>query len=412
MAFTLESQTPTNRVHRRPKHKFYLSARPYQIVPVAIAPVLPAETISSTWFEARVVTDPIKNPLIGWKQEYYGFYVKIRDLPDRDTLDDLFINPTASVSALNTAASVPYYHAGNSPNYTQMCLRRVVETWFRDEGEAWNNADIGNYPSAQVRDQGWMDSLVDTTVLPAGSGDPGATTTPEALEAMMDAYEQLRAMNFTSMSFEDYAQTFGVKLSREAMHEPERLFSFSAFQYPSNTVEPTTGVPASAVSWVFKETERHKKFFKEPGFIFVVAIVRPKVYFEKAVGSLSHYLDKGLSWLPAVMRDSPETSLREFVGGAGGTGPLGVNATNGYWLDMRDLFLYGDQLVNVALTATDMHAVGLPTAALVRKYLTAADVDEMFKTASPSNTIRSDGFCSFDILGSQIDYTGGHQAMI
>lgn len=409
--FSLETVAPTSRVHRRPKQKFHLRNRPYQIVPFCLAPVLPGETLSSLWFESRVVTDPIKSPIIGWSQEYYFFYVKIRDLNERDTLDDLFTNPVASVSGLNSAASVPYYHIGGSPNYTKMCLQRVVETWFRDEGEAWNNADIGNYPSAQIRDQGWMDSVVDTTVLSAGTGDPGTTTTPEALDAMMDAYEQLRAMNFTAMSFEDYAATFGVKLSRENMHEPERIASFKSFQYPSNTVDPTTGTPASAVSWVFKEAHRDKKFFREPGFIFGVSVTRPKVYMQNQGGQLAHFLDKGLSWLPAIMRDAPETSLREFASGAT-SGPLGAVPTNGYWVDMRDLFLYGDQFVNFALTETDIHAVSVPTSALVRKYLASADVDEMFKAASPSNQVRMDGFASLDILGSQIDFTGGHQAQM
>ena len=130
---TLQQATATDRVTRQPKHKFQIYTRPYQIVPFCIAPVLPQETLSSIWFESRVVTDPIKNSRIGWSQEYYIFYVKIRDLNERDTLDDLFLNPLANISGLNTAASTPYYHAGGRPNYTQMALRRIVETWFRDE---------------------------------------------------------------------------------------------------------------------------------------------------------------------------------------------------------------------------------------------------------------------------------------
>lgn len=415
MAITLETLAPTSRVHRRPKHKFQLRVRPYQLVPFVIAPVLPAETISSWWMEAREVTDPIKSSIIGWSTEWWLFYVRIRDLEERDTLDDLFINPTATVAALNEAASVPYYHQGDSPNYTKLCLKRVVQTYFRDEGETWNNADIGSYPSAQVRDQGWMDSLTDTTLVPTGSGDPGAATTPEALDQLMDAYEQLRAMSFTSMSFEDYCRTFGITLSKEGLHKPELLTSYKDFSYPSNTIDPLTGAPSSAVSWVIKKSGREPKLFKEPGFIFGVHCVRPKVYLQRQYGSVAHFLDKGLSWLPAIMRDAPETSLREFGGGAAGEGPLsngtaGDSPTNGYWVDMRDLFLYGDQMVNFALTETDAHLVGLPTQALVRKYLTSADVDEFFEAASPANQVRLDGFTSLDIQGTQIDFTGGHQA--
>lgn len=407
--YSLQSLAPTSRKHRRPKHKFQIEARPYALTPFFIAPVLPGETLQSLYSEAREVVDPIKNGLIGWHSSFFVFYVKIRDLNQRDTLDDLFINPTASVAALNTAASVPYYHKGGSPNYAQMCMERVTETYFRDEGEAWNTNLIGSYPAAQYRDQGWMDSLVDTTALSEGSGDPGATTTPEALDKMMDAYEYLRSMNMMDMDFEDYLRTFGVKIAKSELHKPELIETWGEFQYPSNTVEPTTGVPSSAVSYVHKKMTRKKNFFREPGFLFGVHLLRPKVYFGRQYGSLTHFLDQGLSWLPAIMKDSPETSLREFTGGAAGNGPLsngvaGGSPTNGYWVDMRDLFLYGDQFVNFDLAATANNLSAIPTQALVRKYPLAADVDALF-VSGVKNVARMDGFISLDVLGGLVDHT-------
>lgn len=410
---TLESAAPTSRVHRRPKHPFLSYQKPFAIVPVAIAPVLPAETLASWWCESRMVTDPIKNKLIGWSYELYGFYVKIRDLDDRDTLDDLFINPTASVSGLNEARSQKWYHAGGSPNYTKLAVKRIVETWFRDDGEAYNNVTIDGYPAAQIRDQGWKDSLVDTTVLSAGSGDPGSASTPEALDKLMDAYEYLRQMSLTQMTFEDYCRTFGINLATESLHKPERLFSVKEWQYPSNTIDPATGAATSAVSWVVKQSGRDPKLFKEPGFVVVLQVVRPKVYMGRQFGSMAHFLDQGLSWLPAIMAPAPETSLREFANNAG---PLyfdttvDVQPTNGYWVDMRDLFLYGDQFQNVADQPDgSVNALALPDAALNSKYPTEAMVDGLF-TANTAEYCRCDGFVSLDIKGTQIDYTVGREA--
>ena len=303
------------------------------------------------------------------------------------------------------------YHPGGAPDYTSMCLRRVTETYFRDQGETWNNATIGSYPAAQFRDQAWMDSLIDTTIMPAGAGSPAVDATdPEKLDKMMDAYEYLRAMNMMDMEFEDYLRTFGVKIAKSELHKPEVIEAWSEFQYPSNTVEPTTGVPSSAVSWVHKQMKRKKTFFREPGFIFGVHLLRSKVYLGRQYGSLAHKLDDGLSWLPAIMKDSPETSLREFTGGAAGNGPLsnGVAAgspTNGFGVDMRDLFMLGDQFINFALTETDANLMAIPTQALVRKYLSAADVDSLFVTPATKNLIRSDGFASLDILGGLVDNT-------
>lgn len=402
---TIKEAAPTDRVNRRPRHKFMLRQRPYQIQPFMIAPVLPGESLDLTHIQVRQVSDPLVSPIIGWASEWMLFYVKIRDLGNRDTLDDLFINPTANVSALNTVADTPTYHPGGCPNYTSMCLQRVTETFFRDEGETWNANLIGTLPAAQVMDQAWLDSVVDTTVLPDGGAIAGGTTA-EGVDKLLDAYEYLRSMNLTVLSFEDYCRTFGVSIAREVVNKPEVIARKKAWTYPSNTIDPTTGAPTSACSWVIDENFRDKKFFKEPGFIFGVSVIRPKVYMQNLKGSLAHFLDTGLSWLPAIMRDQPETSLREFTNA---NGPIS-GATNGYWVDMRDLFIYGDQFANFALTATDCHAMGIPTAALTRKYLTATDVDELFKTPGTANLVRSDGVCQLTIKGSLQDMTGGHQA--
>lgn len=398
MALNIQQLPMTDRRDRRPKHKFHVRHRPFVIQPFMIAPVLPGETLKMAMLQSRCVTDRLASPLIGWTLMHYVFYVKIRDLNERDQLDDLFINPTANVSALNTAAEDVTYHPGNSPNYTAMCLRRVVETWFRNEGEAWNNNQIDGMPTASVLDQMWMDSLVDTTALPEGGAITGNA---EGVDRLLDAYEYLRSMSLTQMSFEDYCRTFGVTLSKAEVHKPELVMRSSEWTYPSNTVEPTTGVPSSACSWAIDATSRDRKLFKEPGFLFGVTVARPKVYFQNLRGSLAHFLDTGLAWLPAIMRDQPETSLREFTAA---TGPVAGPPTNGYWVDMRDLFLYGDQFTNIAKTATDANLVGAPTAALVRRFLSSADLNEFFSVGT-ANLVRQDGVCSLTISGREMDYT-------
>lgn len=406
---TLQDVAPTDRVQRRPKHKWRINAQPYSIVPFMLAPVLPGETYLSSWTEAREVSMPVKSSIIGWSSEFYMFYVRIRDLDNSDTLDDLFTEPTQTLTALHEAADAKYYHRANTVNYTRLSLKRVVETYFRDEGEAWNIATIDGYPAAQQKDFGWMDSLMDTTIMDAGVGNPAVdATTPEALDRLMDAYEYLRAMQMMDMEFEDYLRTFGVYVPREVNRRPQLIHSWREFQYPSNTVEPTTGVPSAALSWVHKSAHKSKGFFiKEPGFILGVHVLRPKIYLSRQIGQMAHHLDTGLSWLPAIMRDSPETSLREFTGGVGGNGPLSngtIGPTNGYWVDMRDLFLYGDQFTNVALT--DPNFVALPTAALEQKYMSQADVDAMFVGTTPATrTVASDGFTSLTIKGMQRDHT-------
>jgi hypothetical protein len=56
----------TGRRARRPEHRFELASTPWAITPFLIAPVLPGDTMTNLLLQARVVSDPIKNPLIGW----------------------------------------------------------------------------------------------------------------------------------------------------------------------------------------------------------------------------------------------------------------------------------------------------------------------------------------------------------
>ena len=175
------------------------------------------------------------------------------------------------------------------------------------------------------------------------------------------------------------------------------------WSYPSNTINPENGTPSSAVSWSIAERADKDRFFAEPGFIIGVSVARPKVYMGKQRESASHLLNDAFSWLPAVMREQAETSLKQV---AQGTGPLGgLHTANAYWVDIRDLFLYGDQYVNFALTETDAGLVALPsTSNSLSRYASEADVDALF-ASDTRELVRSDGIINMTILGTQIDQT-------
>ena len=84
----------------------------------------------------------------------------------------------------------------------------------------------------------------------------------------------------------------------------------------------------------------------------------------------------------------------------GANGPLGSTPTNGYWADLRDLYIYGDQFRNFDIEAAgDGSHVLLPNASLEEKYAASADADGLFSAASPANQVRTDGVAQFKILG-------------
>lgn len=397
----------TGRKPRYPVHNWQVRAKPFVIQPTLIAPVLAGETMKNALIQSRVVTDPIKNPLVGWHYEWFLFYVKLTDLDARDTLTSMLIDPETDISAIDdTSAQVDWYHSGAGINYTQMCLKRVTEEYFRNEGEAWDTWKIGNLPLASLNAKNWTDSLwttaeytaQDVTISTAGDD---AFTMSELDKARIQ-WEVLQANNLMDMTYEDYLRTFGMAPAKEVSRVPEILKTIRSWTYPTNTVEPTTGVPSSAASWTIQERADKDRFFKEPGFLFAVTVVRPKVYMELH-GSAVSLMTNAYSWLPAIMRDTPETSVLQITETTGS--PFGATAPDGMYVDIRDLLIYGDQFLNFAATATDASIVDLPTASLQRRYVDNDDIVSLFAGTTPPSLVKHDGVCRFHILGTQVDET-------
>lgn len=418
MVTTLLSPAPkTERVGRYPRHAFRINELPFTAQPFMMAPVLPAESLTNLYFEARVVTDPINNPIIGWKKEFYFFYCRITDLLS-DAIRDMFVDPanTDLMASLGAAANVQWtYTAKGGVDYLNLCMQAIMVNYFRDEGEAWDAYDTAaGVPMVQIRDTFWMDSLTDKDLMPEGAAIAGATDAGD-LDRLMDAFEQLRALGIANMTYEDFLRSYGIAVPNRDENKPELLARFSDFQYPSNTINPENGAPASAVSWVFKNGSRDPKFFKEPGFIVGVSVTRPKVYFSGLAGSAASFMSRAWDWMPAYLAAMPETSLKNF---AGDTGPLGdrMTAPDGHWMDMRDVLLYGDQFQNVvafnAVPATSgaEHMLALPTGDTFNyKNPTEAMAKALFKTEG-SESVKSDGYVSLSIKGAQVDHTVGNFA--
>ena len=388
---------------RRPQHTFNISVRPFQIAPFFIAPVLPGETMRNLLMQARVVTDPVKNALQGWWCEFYFWYVKHRDLNERDQLTQMMIDPSF-VMPTTPAGNLSTWCYPNGVDYATMCLRRITEMYFRDTGETWNTNMIGSYPAAQISQQTALDSAILEAAYQAGTADDiviGADDTVSGSELSKSwiLWQQYRASNITHLSYEEYLATYGIPLPQgsDSEHRPELVRYLKEWQYPSNTVNPADGAPTSAVSWAIAERADKDRFFREPGFLFGACCVRPKVYLSNQFGAVVGALGDALAWLPAVMGDNPEYSVRKF---ATSTGPFqGVNAE--YRVDLKDLFLYGDQWW---VGTQQCNGVALPSATLGKKYPSVTDADSYFKVPT-ANSIRMDGVVSLNIMGMQTETT-------
>ena len=402
----------TQRVARRPEHPFQLRTRPWQVQPFFIAPVLPGETMQSLTWQARAVTDPIANPLIGWWNEYYFFYVKIRDLDDRATLMNMFLDPNWDDSSVDdTSRKAYHYHIGSGMNWVDLCLKRVMHpdcAYFRDTGETWDEATLESLPLASVAGTSWMDSLQEPGDITAQDvsitvGVDDVVTTSE-IQTAMRTWALLQENGLTEMTYEDFLATYGITVPKEERHVPELVRFVRQWSYPANTINPTNGTPSSAVSWVVNERADKARFFSEPGFLFGVTICRPKVYFGRQFGSVLSTFNHMLPWLPAVLSDDPRSSLVTLPD----NGILGnVTDSGGTVFDAKDLYLYGEQFLNFSPSGvTNGSFVSLPTVDLLRKYADGTMANNLFVDNDASeglNKIRQDGIVRLTISGRQRD---------
>jgi hypothetical protein len=409
---------------RKPSHSFALRVRPWQIQPFVIAPVLPGETMKNALIQARAVSSPVKNPLVGWWYESFLFYVKLRDLDERDNAIALLMTNTAMPNNATVAMLEMYDRTGKfSP--VRACLKRVVDIYFRTEEEVLDAQEykIGNLPiaKASVIDN-WTNSLisdsdiaeVEEETMPGEASPLGADEGP--LPGYTDEYNHwlaMRDMGLVKIEFADWIKQFGVSPPQDLapkrdLHKPELLRYIREWTYPSNTVDPVTGQPSSALSWSVAERADKDRFFQEPGFIFGVTVCRPKIYLKNQGSAVSQYLDTSISWLPALLNDEPYTSLKKFIEDTGPLNAAGNAGTEAYWIDMKDLFMYGDQFANFAFDGAHSDIL-LPTAntgdpeapddpPINKLYASAADADGLFAAASPANIIRIDGRIDLSIL--------------
>lgn len=427
-ARVMEETGLSKRTTRHPNHNFYLKHRPYTVQPCFIAPVLPGETLKRLRFQGRVVTDPVANPLIGWWDEYMFFYVKLRDLYQRDLFTSMLLVPGTDMSSLDAAATVNFYHGNGAAvaiDWPALCTQRCVEEYMRDEGELAGDytladngtqmyvgsVNINNFaesllPQSTIVGAAGIDQNLVSAV--AGQGDGTTAVYTSEIDKAMREWENARYLGATKMSFEDWCGQFGVKFPKEQLERPELLRYVKVWSYPTNTIDPTNGAARSAVSWSHQVDIDKDYFFREPGFLFGMTITRPKIYFKNLRSHATILMNDAASWLPPTVAADPAAGFKNIAA----SDPPAVGVTAAHMLDIKDLFLHGDQFCNVDLTTeTGMNLMTLPVAAGTnKKYPTlTTDVDNLFATTTAGvGKVRKDGIVSLSILGRQVETSPVH----
>jgi hypothetical protein len=267
---------------------------------------------------------------------------------------------------------------------------------------------VGNYPAAMLNVDDWMQSLTNDDPLVANdpellgnltdlTGDE--TITASEVETALLQWQFLRSNNLIDMTYEDYLTGQGIRVPDPEDERPELLRTVRQWTYPANGVAPDTGDVRSVWSWSTAERVDKNRFFKEPGFIFGVTVVKPKVYKSLQAGAAGAHIDNLLAWLPKQTQMDVRARMKKFTAG---TGPLPSN-TDDYWFDIADLLSYGDQFFNWAI---DEGEFAMPVAGGEFKYPTEAMVTSLFSDAvTPLDRIRTDGVIQFNIASTIRDVT-------
>lgn len=440
-AVPLQPMPKNQRVMRYPSIPFYVRAMPFAITPFMIHPVLPGETMKSLLMQARIVTDPIVNPLIGWWTEHMWFYVKLSDLYEREDITKMLLDPAFDIGTFSVAvgtSDVPYqYFEGgtNMVNWLELCSRSIIDHYFRDEGETYSTSDglindtaataplynvngirIAKLVGSNVLESAELsDTQEGTTVDPAlvtinESGSSTHVIQASEIAAVMQQWQMAKLYNLTEMTMEDYLAAQGLSQFAEvAVHRPELLRHVREWQYPSNTIDPANGTPRSAVSWSIREKADKNRMFLEPGFIVGIQVTRPKMYLSGQDGSFVCGFNDYKAWMPSFLRQvDANVSMKEFTDAAG---PLkdAVTDSDGYWVDLADVLTHGEQFIFPGNTVSSsggwtVNLASVPNAALSNKtYPTLADIQALFIRGTGLEGkvgVTSDGIVNLGIASS------------
>lgn len=429
---------PMGRMTRSPQHPFNIKARPFQLQPFFIAPVLAGETMKSLRMQSRCVTDPLANGLIGWWTEYYFFYVKLTDMVQdsheasisvADKAIGMLTGDTVTNGDLEHSANSNYrdYYAGATGdttriNWVRFCLQRLFDgaggvNYFRTIDETLASGLLDSVPMIEVKGQSVFDSLIaegeiDDLLDVNVDADASGTITAGEVDRALQVYQMMVEQGMTEMSYDEYLATFGIRRRAEESHRPELLRFVREWQYPSNTIDPSSGAPVGAVSWSIQATADKPRLFKEPGFLIGLTAARPKTYWGNQKGTATSYMSDLYKWLPAVMKGDPRASWALVKDGAYASsawpGIIGdITDSGGAYIDIKDLFLYGEQYVNHDMSGTmpaGINMVALPGAGLEKRYADSTSIDAFFKNAAGGlKYVRQDGLVSLSIAGRQMD---------
>lgn len=402
-------QTRT-RKRREPQFPLAGTMKPYGLYPLFASPVLPGETLSSAELKYRVISMPIRHPLVGAWLETWLVYVSLTDIDNG--LAEMFIKEDVATTGFTAPAERPrFFTPSGKIDYLKLATDRVISAYFRDEGETGDRR-IDTVPLLRRANWDWAQNLMfrpdelDPSLLPSALPEDG-TYTP---------LEIMRMAGMSEITYERYLTQYGVskKQAMKEAREPEILRYTRSWTLPTNTIDPGTGRPSSAWAWSETLKAEKAKRFDEPGFLIWFGAIKPKLYDKSFSGSLISSLWGFADWFPVYNLDDPAGGIKELEAGF-------VTNSSGETLlyDHRDLLSHGEAFVNnwdgpyrlPQMAARNITSESLSVQDVRHHYPTEADINALFsesdqETPDPKRqTVYYEGIGSLQITGHVVDTT-------
>lgn len=314
--------------------------KPFGLYPIMAHPVLPGETLKSFNMKWRVLSLPIRHPLAGAWLEVWLVYVKLTDL-DRD-LGNMFIDDTYPTTGYTASVDrTPYFTAQGQINWIKLATERVHDAYFMDDGEVARSID--GVRKTKLSSLSWYQNAI---FKPADDAPTGADIGADYSE--LQAWQMMQQMGMTELTYERYLEQYGVRSIRQAEGDPEILRYARSWTLPTNTVEPTTGVPSTAWVWSDEIKADKDKRFSEPGVVLALAAIRPKMYQSNLRYSMIGELWGFSDWFPAYTLEDPTAGIKT-INTASPVFTAAHRTDAGevdLKVDMRDLLNHGEQFIN------------------------------------------------------------------
>lgn len=403
------------RVTRAPAVPFSLIWKPWQLQPCAMFPVLPGESLTSMMLQMQFWTDPLKAVLKNtpWTFEYFSFYSKFRDLPGWEESEDGIGADLIDMIESGESASAHIDADGNAwtscpPGGVDFLLeqtKRIVEVYFREEGQAWDKAAVDGVPLVHAfagRRREVMDKLTLEAALEDRKVAFPTNVGGEYMQALQDLAAQRDGEDPLNMDYEDMVRAAGGRVvvrheDREDLHLPELLAYSRHHDYPVNTVEPSTGVPAVAFGHRMRQQMRKAYRFPEFGWVSCFVVARPKVLYKNQQGMFAAMMYDRANWF---MPQQDARTSQSFLAILENDGPLkatmGTGTVGSYSVDLRSLLSDGEQFTNFAPDQAKEAFVTLPEVDGDRDYPTSTDVMAVFSDTS-NGRIRANGVVDVQI---------------